>query len=184
MLCEMLLLKPMLTFCPLHQASVELPEPSKKMVAVVWLRLRVIRYSRSTGGGTFSFFLGLIIFGFAFLSSELFCFRLLLLMRRSMVKLWSRLLLLMMWWLLLVLRLRGSRQKSALDLVVLLVPEVLKMSAMVERRCDLGVGLVCHVIYIHFSELVNFDCHAQACVGFTTVRACVGFLVTISCNGL
>jgi hypothetical protein len=79
-----------------------------------------------------------------------------------MLRLWSRLLLLTMWQLLLVLRLRGSRKKSALDLVALLVPEVLKMSRMVERRCDFGVGLVCHAIYMHFSELVNFDYHAQA----------------------
>jgi hypothetical protein len=77
-----------------------------------------------------------------------------------MLKLQLRLLLLMIWCLLLVLRLRGSQQKSVLDPVASLVLEVLNMSVMVNRRCDLGVGLVCHVIYIHFSELANFDCHA------------------------
>jgi hypothetical protein len=47
----------------------------------------------------------------------------------------------------------------------------------VERRCDFGVSLTCHVIYSHFVDSVNFSCHAQASQLFEPTQASSSHLV-------
>jgi hypothetical protein len=106
-----------------------------------------------------------------------FSFRPQLGMKRSTLKLRPTLLSLTTWRLLLTLSLQGSWWRNAMSPVVLLVSEVLKMLVKVERRCDFGMSLTCHVIYSHFVDSVNFGCHAQASQLFEPAQVSSSHLV-------
>jgi hypothetical protein len=84
-----------------------------------------------------------------------------------------------MWQLQSMLELPRSRQRNALNLVILLVPEVLMMLTKDERRCEFGICLLHPVIYSHFGDFVNFGCRVDGSQLFEPMQASSRHLIVM-----